>query len=105
MIIDGISADVHLIMFYGYCIMNSPIPIIFIINIVGPVSIDVNSWYKISKYYELRKIEFNDIIVVLKIIKLFKFLIINYLFKILWICLLREYIDKELTNMIKDKKF
>jgi len=55
MIIDGISADVHLIMFYGYCIMNSPIPIIFIINIVGPVSIDVNSWYKISKYYELRK--------------------------------------------------
>ena len=53
----------------------------------------------------LEKIEFNDIIMVLKIIKLFKFLIINYLFKILWICLLREYIDKELTNMIKDKKF
>ena len=55
MIIDGISADVHLIIFYSYCIMNTPIPIIFIINIVGPVSIDVNSWYKISKYYELRK--------------------------------------------------
>ena len=38
--LSGTSAGAHIALLYGYSIANSPIPIKFMIDIVGPVSIE-----------------------------------------------------------------
>ena len=48
--IGGISAGAHISLLYGYTIKNSPLPIKFLINIVGPLSLEPEFWYKPAEY-------------------------------------------------------
>ena len=60
--IGGASAGGHLSLLYGYSIKNSPLPIKFIINIVGVVSLESERWFKLEENKEaLDNIEPNDI--------------------------------------------
>ena len=46
--IGGISAGAHIALLYGYSIKNSPIKIKFLINIVGPLSLESEFWCRPS---------------------------------------------------------
>ena len=46
--LGGTSAGGHIALLYSYSMKNSPIPLKFIIDIVGPVSLDYNYWYRVS---------------------------------------------------------
>jgi len=46
--IGGISSGAHLSSLYGYSFKNSPIPVKFIINLSGVLSLDPEFWYKIK---------------------------------------------------------
>ena len=61
--IGGFSIGSHYSMLYGYSMRNfSPIPIKFIINMVGYLDLDPNYWYKVSEYNStLSDIEPNSI--------------------------------------------
>ena len=48
--IGGISAGAHISLLYGYSIKNPPIKIKFLINIVGPLSLEPEFWYKPAKF-------------------------------------------------------
>ena len=48
--LSGTSAGAHIALLYGYSIANSPIPIKFMIDIVGPVSIEPKYWYRASRF-------------------------------------------------------
>ena len=45
MALGGISAGAHIALLYGYSIKNTIIPIKFLINIVGPLSLEPEFWY------------------------------------------------------------
>lgn len=46
MALGGISAGAHIALLYGYSIKNTIIPIKFLVNIVGPISLEPEFWYK-----------------------------------------------------------
>lgn len=46
--LGGTSAGGHIALLYAYSMSNSPIQIKFMIDIVGPVSIEPKYWYKVS---------------------------------------------------------
>lgn len=48
--LGGISAGAHIALLYGYSIKKTPIPIKFLINIVGPLSLEPEFWYKPAVY-------------------------------------------------------
>ena len=103
--IAGISSGAHLAMLYGYSIKNSPIPIKFIINIVGPVSLENNYWYKlVKKNQTLEKIESDNIKKAINDNKIVQMDINITLLKIMNLFIGKKYNDKQLKEMIKDKK-
>ena len=62
LIMQGGSAGAHLSLLYSYMIKNPPIPIKFIVNIVGPVTLDPDYWLAIKPDEDpLENIEFKDI--------------------------------------------
>ena len=74
MAIGGISSGAHLASLYAYSI-KSPIQIKFVINLVGPLSLEPEYWYKIKENNILENIEPKDIENALnekKIINIFK---------------------------------
>jgi acetyl esterase/lipase len=44
--LGGTSSGAHVALLYTYSMKNSPIPIKFVIDIVGPVSLEPKCWYK-----------------------------------------------------------
>ena len=50
--IGGISAGAHISLLYGYSIKKTPLKIKFLINIVGPLSLEPEFWYMPSNYNE-----------------------------------------------------
>ena len=52
MAIGGVSAGTHISLLYGYSIKKTPIPLKFLINIVGPLSLEPEYWYKPATYNE-----------------------------------------------------
>ena len=48
--IGGVSAGAHISLLYGYSIKKTPIPIKFLINIVGPLSLEPEFWYQPAVY-------------------------------------------------------
>ena len=70
-VLGGISSRVHLSLLYRYSIKNSPISVKFIINFVGPVTLEPEYWYCIKDYY-LDNIEPKDIENALKENKIIK---------------------------------
>ena len=60
--IGGASAGGHLSLLYAYSMKNSPIPIKFIIDFVGPVTLDPEHFLKVKNQDEpLNNIDINDI--------------------------------------------
>ena len=49
MAIGGVSAGAHITLLYGYTIKKTPIKLKFLVNIVGPLSLEPEFWYKPSK--------------------------------------------------------
>ena len=47
--IGGVSAGAHLALLYSYLIEDPKLPIEFIINIVGPISLEPKYWYKLAQ--------------------------------------------------------
>lgn len=45
--LGGTSAGAHIALLYTYSMKNSPIPIKFAIDIVGPVSLEPKCWYRL----------------------------------------------------------
>ena len=52
MAIGGISAGAHIALLYGYSIKKTPIPLKFLINIVGPLNLESEYWYKPAVFNE-----------------------------------------------------
>ena len=50
--IIGGSAGAHLSLLYSYLIKNSPIPVKFVINIYGPVTLEYQFWFKLINLTE-----------------------------------------------------
>ena len=101
--LGGASAGAHLSLLYGYSIEKTPIPIKFIINQVGPISLEPEYWYKI-KNEVLENIEPKDIDIALKekkIIKIFDNESINLYLMNLFIG--NKFTDKEMKEMIENK--
>ena len=62
MALGGISAGAHIALLYGYSIKNTIIPIKFLINIVGPLSLEPEFWYKPAVFNQtLEEIEPSNI--------------------------------------------
>ena len=91
-------------MLYGYSIKNTPIPIKFIINIVGPVTLTTDVWYKLNKKNEtLDNIEPEDIEKAIKDNKIVKMDINTTLLEIMNVFIGKKYNNKQLKGMIKGK--
>ena len=50
--IFGASASAHLSLLYSYFIKNSPIPVKFVINIFGPVTLEYQYWFSVINLTE-----------------------------------------------------
>lgn len=101
--LGGISAGAHLSLLYGYSIKKTPIPIKFVINQVGPISLEPEYWYKI-KNEVLENIESKDIDIALKekkIIKIFDNESKNLYLMNLFIG--NKFTDKEMKEMLENK--
>ena len=60
--IGGYSSGAHISMLYSYLLRNTPLPIKFIINIAGPVTLDPLIWKKLKTENDtLESIEPSDI--------------------------------------------
>ena len=103
--IFGVSSGAHLALLYGYSINNSPIPIKFLINLVGPLTLEPDYWYKIKNDEVLDNIEPKDIEEALKENKIIKIndndlVLLQYMNSFIG----GKYNDKELKDMIDNKK-
>ena len=81
--IGGCYSGAHLSLLYGYSIKNIPIPLKFLINIVGPLSLEPKFWCKLAKNVPtFDNIERKDIEKGIKEKKLLNFLIMNLIYYI-----------------------
>ena len=103
--LGGNSAGAHLTMLYGYSIKKCPLPIKFIINIVGPVSLEPEYFYIIKNDKSLESIEPQDIENAKKDEKLEKFLEDELLLlKRMNGFIGNKYNDEEIQSMIENKR-
>ncbi len=105
MAIGGVSAGAHLSLLYGFKIKNTPIPIKFIIDIVGPISLEIDDWYKVENNNTLENIEPENIENALKDKKIVKIFGENddVLIKIMNTFIGNKYNEKELKEMVDSK--
>ncbi len=103
--IGGYSAGGHLTLLYGYKIKNSPIPIKFLINIVGPITLEPEYWYKVTNNNTLSSILPDDIENALNNNLLVEVFSDHYEFlKYMNIFLGKKYSDDYLKKMIVNQK-
>ena len=105
MAIGGVSAGAHLSLLYGFKIKNTPIPIKFIIDIVGPISLEIDDWYKVENNNTLENIEPENIENALKDNKIVKIFGEN---EEIFIGMMNSFIgnkynEKELKEMVDSK--
>ena len=104
--LGGYSAGAHISMLYSYLLRDTPLPIKFIINVAGPVTLDPLVWKKLKTENDtLESIEQIDIEKSLnesKIIDVFddEINILNYMNRFIG----KKYNDSELKEMIENKK-
>ena len=103
--IGGISAGAHLALLYSYSMVNSSsIPIKFVIDYVGPVSLEPELWYKVAKdNVTLESIEPKDIDKAINdksIVKIFDDCV---LVGIMNVFLGKKYSDDDLKEMCENK--
>ena len=103
--LGGGSSGAHLTMLYGYSIKNCPLPIKFIINLVGPVSLEPEYFYKVKNDESLESIEPQDIEIAMKDKKLEKCLEDDlFLINLMNSFIGNKYTDEEIKTMIENKK-
>ena len=104
--IGGGSAGAHLSLLYGYSIKNIPIPLKFLINFVGPLSLEPKFWCKLAKNVPtLDSIERRDIEKGIKEKKIVGFYDDEFnLLNFMNIFLQDKYSDKELKEILVNKK-
>ena len=104
--IGGYSSGAHISMLYSYLLRNTPLPIKFIINIAGPVTLDPLFWKKLKTENDtLESIEPSDIEKALNESKIVdvvddEIYILNYMNDFIG----KKYNDSELKEMIENKK-
>ena len=104
--IGGYSSGAHIGMLYSYLIRETPLPIKFIINIAGPVTLDPQIWKKLKdENNTLENIEPSDIEKALNESKIIdaiddEYDILNYMNNFIG----KKYNDSELKEMIENKK-
>ena len=105
MAIGGVSAGAHIALLYGFKIKNTPIPIKFIIDIVGPISLEIDDWYKVENNNTLENIEPENIENALKDNKIVKIFGENEydLIKMMNSFIGNKYNEKELKEMVDSK--
>ena len=104
--IGGYSSGAYISMLYSYLLKKTPLPIKFIINIAGPVTLDPRIWKKLeSDNNTLENIEPSDIEKALNESKIIDAVddeinILNYMNNFIG----KKYNDSELKEMIENKK-
>jgi len=104
--IGGYSSGAHIGMLYSYLLRDTPLPIKFIINIAGPVTLDPQIWKKLKDENDtLENIEPSDIEKALNESKLIdaiddEYDVLNYMNNFIG----KKYNDSELKEMIENKK-
>ena len=104
--IGGYSSGAHISMLYSYLLRNTPLPIKFIINIAGPVTLDPLIWKKLKTENDtLDNIGPSDIEKALNQSKLIDAIddeinILNYMNNFIG----KKYNSSELKEMISNKK-
>ena len=103
--LGGGSSGAHLTMLYGYSIKKCPLPIKFIINLVGPVSLEPEYFYKIKNDESLESIGPQDIEIAIKDKKLEKCIEDElFLLNLMNSFIGNKYTDEEIKTMIENKK-
>lgn len=103
--IGGYSSGAHIALLYGYSIKNIPIPLKFLIDFVGPITLDPKYWYKIKDSKDiLESIESEDIEKAFKEEKLVKALDDNILVGLMNAFIGKKYTEEELKEMVENKK-
>ena len=104
--IGGYSSGAYIGMLYSYLLRETPLPIKFIINIAGPVTLYPQIWKKLKDENDtLENIEPNDIEKALNESKIIdaiddEYDILNYMNNFIG----KKYNDSELKEMIENKK-
>ena len=103
--IGGYSSGAHIALLYGYSMKNIPIPLKFLIDFVGPITLEPKYWYKIKNSKDtLENIESEDIERAFKEEKLVKALDDNILVGLMNAFIGKKYTEEELKDMIDNKK-
>ena len=104
--LGGYSAGAHLALLYSYSVKKTPLPIKFIIDISGPVTLEPKYWKKMSDDNEtLNNIEPEEIIKALNESKIIDAIEDDYfLLNLMNIFLGKKYSDEELNTMMENKK-
>ena len=103
--LGGMSAGAHLSLLYAYSIKKTPIPIKFVINIVGPISLEPKFWGLINKGEEsLDNIEPESINNGIKEKRIVELKDETVLLKIMNAFTGNKYNDKEINEMMENKK-
>jgi hypothetical protein len=103
--IGGYSSGAHLTLLYGYSYKNIPIPLKFLIDFVGPISLEPKYWYKVKgEKYLLDNITSEEIEKAIKEEKFIKVFEDDVLVGIMNGFLGKKYTDEELKEMLDNKK-
>ena len=103
--LGGYSTGAHLALLYGYSIKNTSLPIKFIIDISGPVTLEPKFWKKIKANETLENIEQIDIDKAINETKIINAVEDEYfLLNIMNIFLGKKYSEEELNKMLDNRK-
>ena len=100
--IGGVSSGAHLSLLYGYSMKNIPFPLKFLINYLGPLSLENKFWYKLGKdippFDNIENIDLENLIKEKKIVKIYEneFNLLELMNKFIG----NKYSDKELKEMM-----
>ena len=104
--IGGASSGAHLSLLYGYSMKNIPLPLKFLINITGPLSLEPKYWYKLGNNVppldNIDNIDIDNLIKEKKIVELYKndYYYLDLMNKFVG----NKYSDKELKEMMNNNK-
>ena len=103
--LGGYSSGAHLALLYGYSMNNVSLPIKFIIDISGPVTLEPQFWKKMKGNETLENIEQIDIEKAINEDKIIDSVDDDYfLLSIMNSFLGKKYTDEELNKMLNNKK-
>ena len=103
--IGGYSSGAHIALLYGYAMKNIPLPLKFLIDFVGPITLEPQYWFRVKdEKCLLDNIENSDIENAFKNNKLIKIFDDELLIGIMNNFLGKKYNDQELKELFENKK-